>query len=79
MDLTMRGDEGGEMAIRKWLSSHPEVRAIISSGYVNDPVIEEYWKYGFTGAMVKPYTLSDLQKTLEKHLQTTDNTFIKIR
>jgi CheY-like chemotaxis protein len=69
MDLTMRGDEGGETAIRKWLSSHPEVKAIISSGYADDPVIEQYWKYGFAGAMVKPYSLSELQNTLEKVLE----------
>jgi DNA-binding NarL/FixJ family response regulator len=64
----MRGDEGGEKAIRKWLSLHPEVKAIISSGYINDPVIEEYRKYGFTAAMLKPYTLADLKQTLENVL-----------
>ena len=68
MDLTMRGDEGGEIAIRRWKETHPEVKAVISSGYMNDPVIEEYWKYGFVGAMVKPYTLVDLKSSLEKIL-----------
>jgi signal transduction histidine kinase/CheY-like chemotaxis protein len=68
MDLTMRGNEGGEMAIRRWKDAHPEVKAVISSGYMNDPVIEEYWKYGFVGAMVKPYSLVDLQNLLEKIL-----------
>ncbi len=68
MDLTMRGDEGGEIAIRRWKDAHPEVKAVISSGYMNDPVIEEYWKYGFVGAMVKPYSLVDLKNSLEKIL-----------
>ena len=66
IDLTMRGDEGGETAIRRWLTIHPEVKAIISSGYGRDPVIEEYWKYGFTGAIAKPYTLAELEKALAK-------------
>lgn len=66
IDLTMRGDEGGETAIRRWLTIHPEVKALISSGYVRDPVIEEYWKYGFAGAIMKPYTLTELGKALEK-------------
>ncbi len=66
MDLTLRGDEGGETAIRRWLAIHPEVKAVISSGYVRDPVIEEYWKYGFAGAMMKPYTLGELEKALAK-------------
>jgi CheY-like chemotaxis protein len=73
MDLTMRGDEGGEIAIRKWLSINPEVKAIISSGYANDPVIEQYWKYGFTGAMIKPYSLLELKNILEKALEHKSN------
>jgi len=68
MDLTMRDNEGGDTAIRKWLAIHPEVKAVISSGYVNDPVIEDYEKYGFVGAMIKPYTLAELKKSLGKIL-----------
>lgn len=73
MDLTMRGDDGGEIAIRRWKASHPEARAVISSGYMNDPVIEEYWKYGFVGAMIKPYSLVELKSSLEKILAGGDN------
>ena len=73
MDLTMRGDEGGEIAIRKWLSINPEVKTIISSGYANDPVIEQYWKYGFAGAMIKPYSLSELKNIMEKALENKGN------
>jgi DNA-binding NtrC family response regulator len=73
MDLTMRGDEGGEIAISRWKNAHPEVKAVISSGYMNDPVIEEYWKYGFVGAMVKPYSLMELKSSLEKILEGTGN------
>jgi two-component system, cell cycle sensor histidine kinase and response regulator CckA len=73
MDLTMRGDEGGEIAIRRWKDAYPEVKAVISSGYMNDPVIEEYWKYGFVGAMVKPYSLVELKSSLEKILAGKSN------
>jgi len=73
MDLTMRGDDGGEIAIRRWKETHPEARVVISSGYMNDPVIEEYWKYGFVGAMVKPYSLVELKSSLEKILAGGDN------
>ena len=68
MDLTMRGDESGETAIRRWKEVYPEVKAVISSGYMKDPVIEEYWKYGFIGAIAKPYSLEDLKGLLEKIL-----------
>lgn len=73
MDLTMRGDEGGEIAIGRWKEIHPEVKAVISSGYMNDPVIEEYWKYGFVGAMVKPYSIVELKSSLEKILAGSAN------
>ena len=81
LDLTMRGDEGGETAIRRWLTIHPEVKAVISSGYSRDPVIEEYWKYGFAGAIAKPYTLAELEKALAKIMAkiTINFTGIKIR
>ncbi len=73
MDLTMRGNEGGEIAIRRWKDNHPEVKAVISSGYMNDPVVEEYWKYGFVGAMVKPYSLTELKSSLESILAGNGN------
>lgn len=73
MDLTMRGNEGGEIAIRRWKDDHPEVKAVISSGYMNDPVVEEYWKYGFVGAMVKPYSLTELKSSLENILADNSN------
>jgi PAS domain S-box-containing protein len=68
MDLTVRGNEGAETAIRKWVALHPEVRVIISSGYATDPVIEDYQNYGFIAAMVKPYTLEELKDCLSRAL-----------
>lgn len=73
MDLTMRGNEGAETAIRKWLAIHPEAKAVISSGYASDPVIEDYSNYGFVGAIVKPYTLIELKTMLEKILTRYDS------
>lgn len=73
MDLTMPGDDSGEIAIKRWKELHPEARAVISSGYINDPVIEEFWKYGFVGAMVKPYSLAELKTSLEKILAGQSN------
>jgi PAS domain S-box-containing protein len=73
MDLTMPGDDSGELAIKRWKELHPEVKAVISSGYMNDPVIEEFWEYGFVGAMVKPYSLAELKTSLEKILADQSN------
>lgn len=42
MDLTIPGGMGGREAIKRLLEIDPEIKAIVSSGYSNDPVISEY-------------------------------------
>jgi len=36
------------------------------SGYFNDPVMADFEKCGFKGAMAKPYERKALQKVLER-------------
>jgi len=60
MDLTVPGGMGGVEALQKLLEMDPDVRAVVASGYANDPVMTNFHKYGFKGALVKPYTLKEL-------------------
>jgi DNA-binding NarL/FixJ family response regulator len=41
------------------------VRAIISSGYSNDPVLSDFRKHGFLGVVAKPYRVEELCAVLE--------------
>jgi PAS domain S-box-containing protein len=66
LDLTIKGGMGGEQAMRELLKIDPGIKAIVSSGYFNDPVMSDFQKYGFKGAMPKPYEKSTLKKVLEK-------------
>jgi CheY-like chemotaxis protein len=68
VDLKILGGMGGEEAIKKLLIIDPEVKAIASSGYSNDPVIANHREYGFTGALAKPYTMEELADTLDRIL-----------
>ncbi len=68
MDLTMPGGMGGEEAARKILAIDPEAKILVSSGYSNDPIMANYRKYGFSGAMAKPYQLEELKETIDKIL-----------
>jgi CheY-like chemotaxis protein len=64
MDLTIPGGVGGKEARRRLLEIDPQTRAIVSSGYSGDPIMAEYWKWGFAGILVKPYGTEDLGRTL---------------
>ena len=64
LDLTIAGGMGGEEAVKKLLKIDPAVKAIVSSGYADDPVISKYRDYGFSGMIAKPYTLAELSKSL---------------
>jgi DNA-binding NarL/FixJ family response regulator len=46
----------------------PEVCAIVSSGYSNDPVLSDYQAYGFRGMVSKPYEIADLAHAIERVL-----------
>ena len=56
-DLTIPGGMGGKETIKRLCEIDPEVRAIVSSGYANDPVISRYQEFGFTGMLAKPYQI----------------------
>ena len=64
MDLTIPGGMGGKEAIQKLREIDPDVRAIVSSGYSNDPVMADYSRYGFTAVAAKPYKIHDLSRII---------------
>jgi PAS domain S-box-containing protein len=69
MDLTIPGGMGGKEAIKQFTKLDPNVRAIVSSGYSQDPVMADYVSYGFVGVMVKPYDLGELGNQLDRVLR----------
>jgi CheY-like chemotaxis protein len=65
MDLTIPGGMGGKEAAQQILEIDPAALLIVSSGYSNDPVMAEYKSHGFSGAVVKPYTINELATVLD--------------
>ncbi len=64
MDLTVPGGLGGKETIQRLLEFDPGVKAIVSSGYSNDPVIAQYADYGFKGVVTKPYRIKALSEAV---------------
>ena len=68
MDLTVPGGMGGKEAIVKLLEIDASARAIVSSGYCNDPIMAHYRQHGFRGVVAKPYEIDELGETLQRVL-----------
>jgi two-component system, cell cycle sensor histidine kinase and response regulator CckA len=66
MDLTVPGGMGGRETIRHLLAIDPEVKALISSGYSDDPIMSSYHEFGFRGAVSKPCKLGELERVLHE-------------
>jgi len=68
LDLTVPGGMGGKQAISKLIEIDLDVKAIVSSGYSNDPIMADYQKHGFKGVVAKPYNIEELERALHSIL-----------
>lgn len=72
MDLTIPGGMGGKETIKRLLELDPQARAIVASGYANDPIIAEFKQYGFCERIAKPYKSEELHRILHRVITGTD-------
>ncbi len=68
LDMTIVGGESGIEIGKKILKIDRDAKIIISSGHTAHPIFKDYKKYGFVGAIKKPYTISELVECIEKSL-----------
>ncbi len=66
LDLTVKGGIGGEQTIQRIRDMDPSVKAIVSSGYADNPVVSDYRSYGFDAFLNKPYMIEALRDALNK-------------
>ncbi len=64
LDLTIPGGMGGEETIKRLFEIDPEVKAIVSSGYADNPVMSDHRRYGFKTVLAKPYNAKKMSKAV---------------
>ena len=69
VDLTVPGAMGGFETVQVMRGMDPDVRAVVSSGYSNDPVMANHRAHGFRGMIAKPYQMTDLDRVLREATQ----------
>jgi signal transduction histidine kinase len=69
LDITVPGGLGGKETIAQLRTIDPQVNALVSSGYTQDPILANFAQYGFRGMVPKPYTVEQLQHALQCVIQ----------
>ena len=73
MDLTIPGGMGGKEAIERLKELDPEVKAIVSSGYSDDPIMGDFRRFGFSGVLAKPYSAAEMSQILHTVIGREDS------
>jgi PAS domain S-box-containing protein len=68
LDLTIPAGMGGLECLHALKQIDPNVKAIVSSGYSNDPIIANYKNHGFEGVIIKPYIIDEFYETISRVL-----------
>ncbi|UCC13036.1 MAG: PAS domain S-box protein [candidate division WOR-3 bacterium] len=72
LDLTVRGGMGGMKVMELLKKADRKVKVIVSSGYANDPLMAQYKKHGFKGAIGKPYRMKELCDVIARVMKKAD-------
>jgi PAS domain S-box-containing protein len=70
LDLTIPGGMGGKETMEHLLTIDPHIKALVSSGYSDDPIMADFQKYGFSAVIAKPYRVAELSKILQGIIST---------
>ena len=71
LDLTVRGGMGGLEALQALFKIDPDVKAVVMSGYADNPAVLEPERHGFKGVLAKPFDIADLQKALAQAMESS--------
>jgi two-component system cell cycle sensor histidine kinase/response regulator CckA len=64
LDLIINQGRGGKDVVKEILGMDRDACVVISTGFISDPVVADFKKYGFKGVITKPYNIAELNATL---------------
>ena len=64
LDLTIQGGLGGKLTMKELRQINPKIKAIVSSGYSNDPIMSNYKSFGFSDIIIKPFNVEKISNVL---------------
>ncbi len=65
IDLTLKGSKSGEKILLDLKNINKNFKAIVSSGYSDNNVMQNYKAFGFDASLPKPFTVKELENTLK--------------
>lgn len=66
MDLDVRGGMGGMEAVARMRAEFPNLKALLTTGYVDDALLESHRDHGFLGVIPKPFQVERLVGVVAK-------------
>lgn len=70
-DLSMPNDLDGIETVKRLRAMDPNFKSVVSSGYDQDPIMNDYRKHGFDAALAKPYELHKLGRVVREILESS--------
>ncbi|MBW6516506.1 MAG: PAS domain S-box protein [Candidatus Cloacimonetes bacterium] len=68
-DLTVPGELGGLETLKILSEKYPDIVAIATSGYLDNPVMADPQKFGFISKVEKPYNIEDFIESVHSTLK----------
>jgi PAS domain S-box-containing protein len=65
LDLTLQGNVGGLETFQELRAIDGHTKAIVTTGYTDDPVIQSYRSHGFSAALTKPFSIAAIKAAIE--------------
>ena len=68
VDLEVRGGMGGQEAVARLKGEFPGIKALLTTGYIDDILMETYRDHGFLGVIPKPFQMDRLVQLIGRLL-----------